>query len=82
MDKKKLAAMKLSFDTKADVLYCSFGEPREAIGVELENGVIVRLNPETDEVVGYTVVDFLKRFLDDHTAITLPMGKQHALASR
>jgi uncharacterized protein YuzE len=73
--------MKLSFDAKADVLYCSFGDPTEAIAVELENGVVVRLNPETDEVVGVTVIDFLKRSLASGT-ILLPMGKQHALAAR
>ena len=71
--------MKLRFDPKADVLYCSFGDPRPAIGVELENGAVVRLDPETNEVVGLTVIDFMKRAIQE--GITLPLGTQHALAA-
>jgi uncharacterized protein YuzE len=81
MDTTKLNQMKLSFDAKADVLYCSFGEPKEAIAVELENGIVVRLDPDTEEVVGVTVIDFLKRSLVTG-AFLLPMGKQHALAAK
>lgn len=81
MDKPQLNEMNLSFDPKADVLYCSFGEPREALSVEMDDGVVLRLNPDTDEVVGFTVVDFLKRSMKAHT-ISLPMGKQSALVSR
>ena len=78
MDKKQ--QMNLSFDPKADVLYCSFGEAREAIGVELENGEVIRLDPETDEVIGITVVDFTKRALQEGT-LSLPIGKQKTLTA-
>ena len=61
MDEKKLD-LKISFDAKNDVLYCAFGEPREAYSVEMEDGVFVRLNPEDDSAVGITVVDFYKKF--------------------
>lgn len=58
MDEKEL---KISYDPKGDVLYCSFGDPREAISIEQE-GMIIRLDPETEDVIGVTVVDFSKRF--------------------
>ena len=52
---------KMRYDRDADVLYCSFGEPQEAISVETDAGIVIRHNPETNEVVGYTVVNFFKR---------------------
>jgi uncharacterized protein YuzE len=77
----KSAEMKLRFDAKSDVLYFSFGEPTEAISVELDNGLIVRMDPETDEVVGVTVVDFLKRFAGKDDTLSVPMGRQTLLSS-
>ncbi|HYL64002.1 MAG TPA: DUF2283 domain-containing protein [Candidatus Methylomirabilis sp.] len=62
MDAKELGLLKINYDPQGDVLYCSFGEPREAIGVETDEGIILRQDPETDDVVGITVVDFSKRF--------------------
>lgn len=56
--------IQMMYDRSADVLYCSFGEPVEAIGVETSNGVIVRKNPENEEVVGITIVNFFKRFAE------------------
>jgi uncharacterized protein YuzE len=74
MDEKQL---KISYDPKADVLYCSIGEPVEAIGMETgEDDVIVRLNPETDEVVGVTVLNFANRFQSKETGpVSIPIGR-------
>jgi len=55
---------KLKYDATADVLYCSLGEPREAISEENEEGVIIRKDPETHQMVGMTVIDFAKRFAE------------------
>ena len=54
----------MKYDRSADVLYCSFGTPVEAISVETSNGVIVRKNPDNEEVVGITIVNFFKRFAE------------------
>jgi hypothetical protein len=63
MDEKKID-LKLSFDAKNDVLYFSFGEPREAYSLEVEDGVFARIDPETNHAVGVTVVDFYKTFAE------------------
>jgi len=63
MDEKKLD-FKVSYDAKNDVFYCSFGEPREAYSVEMEDGVYLRLDPDNDAAVGITVVDFYKKFAE------------------
>ncbi len=62
MVQKELEELQMNYDPQGDVLYCSFGSPREAIGVEREEGVIIRLDPETNDVIGVTIVDFSKRF--------------------
>lgn len=55
----------MKYDRDADVLYCSFGDPREAISVETQSGIIVRKNPENEEeIVGVTIVNFFKRFAE------------------
>lgn len=59
MDKKKILTAKLNYDydRKADVLYISFGKPKEAICVEKEAGVLLRVDPLKDKVVGITVIN-------------------------
>jgi len=56
----------MKYDRDADVLYCSFGEPREAISVETQSGIIVRKNPDNEkDIVGITIVNFFKRFAEN-----------------
>ena len=56
--------LKMKYDREADVLYCSFGDPRPALSTEVGDGVVVRHDPTTDEVVGITIVDFFRRFAE------------------
>jgi uncharacterized protein YuzE len=53
--------LSLSYDAKADVLYVTFLPGVPAVGLEVEEGVIVRVDPDTNEVVGVTVTGFTKR---------------------
>ncbi len=50
----------LDYDEEADVLYMSFGKPREAKdSVEVEDGVIYRILD--NEIVGITITNFKAR---------------------
>jgi uncharacterized protein YuzE len=51
------------YDAEADVLYLSFGEPEEAEGIDVGEGMIVRMNPQTNEVVGITIIGFSRKIL-------------------
>jgi len=57
-----LEKIDLDYDEEADVLYISFGKPREAKdSVEVEDGVVYRI--AGNEVVGITITDFKARTL-------------------
>jgi len=56
-----METMTFDYDKEADVLYISFGEPREAVTEEIGN-IGVRLDSKTKGIVGVTIIGFLKSF--------------------
>lgn len=44
------------------MLDITFGEPRKAVSKELKNDIVIRVDPESGEVVGFTILNFIKRF--------------------
>ncbi|MDL1897659.1 DUF2283 domain-containing protein [Anaerolineae bacterium CFX7] len=61
------------YDKESDVLYITIGEPQIAISRELENDVLLRVHPETGQVVGMTVLNFTSRFSNLQQQHTLPV---------
>ena len=61
------------YDREADVLYLTLGQPQEAISREMGDDVLLRVHPQTGEVVGLTVLNFASRFGDSHKAQSLPV---------
>lgn len=51
------------YDEEADVLYISVGEPAKALGLDVGEGVIVRYQEKTGEVVGLTIIGVRQRSL-------------------
>ena len=59
----KAQALILDYDDEEDILYISLNKiGQEAVCIEQENGVLLRVHPETEEIVGYTIIDFLGKF--------------------
>ena len=57
-----LEKIDLDYDEEADVLYISFGKPREAKDtIEVDDGVVYRI--ADNEIVGITITDFKARTL-------------------
>jgi uncharacterized protein YuzE len=52
----------LFYDAEGDVLYLSIGDPRPAISQEVGSDVLLRVDPETGEIVGLTVLNLSSRF--------------------
>jgi hypothetical protein len=60
---EKLSA---SYDEQADVLYLWRGrKPQEAVTLNSDEGYLVRLDPETYSIVGFTIFDFCRRWQED-----------------
>lgn len=64
--------LNISYDPQNDVLYLSYGKAREAVSEETEDGVFVRRDPWSDEIVGVTVIDFGRRFEQPGATLILP----------
>jgi len=74
MAEKNLNNIDIDYDLPADVLYCSFGPPQEAVGEEVAEGIVVRRNPETNAVIGITIVNFSQRFREEpHNIVSVPI---------
>lgn len=58
---KKDVPLDWEYDGEADTLYLSFGKPREALGVDVGEGVVVRYDEKAREVVGLTLIGVGKR---------------------
>mgnify|MGYP001240535106 CR=1 FL=1 len=73
MEKEHL--MQLAYDQDADVLYISVGEPRKAISREIGDDVLLRVDPETGEVVGITVTNLSTRTSLADLPLTLTLAE-------
>ena len=65
---EKETELSWDYDGEADVLYISLGKPREAVGIDIGDGVIVRYDEAKGEVVGITILglrDRLEQFLKE-----------------
>jgi uncharacterized protein YuzE len=54
--------LQFSYDRDADVLYISIGSPRPAVSKEDGEGLLIRRDPDSGEVVGLTVLDYAEHF--------------------
>ena len=49
--------IKWNYDAVADVLYISFGNPQNSEGVDLGEGTIIRIQPDSKEIIGVTILN-------------------------
>jgi uncharacterized protein YuzE len=61
---EKPTSITWDYDEDADVLYLSVGEPQQAVGLDIGEGVIVRYNEARKEVVGLTLIGLRARVLE------------------
>ncbi len=53
--------MQIAYDHEADMLYLSVGVPRRAISREIGDDVLLRVDPNTGDVVGLTILNLSTR---------------------
>ncbi|MBL7112382.1 MAG: DUF2283 domain-containing protein [Bacteroidales bacterium] len=61
---EKKEKIKWDYDGEADVLYISFGNPKIAEGIDIGDGTIIRIDPESNEIKGLTIINPVKRTLN------------------
>lgn len=61
------------YDKEGDVLYITIGEPQVAVSREMDNDVLVRIQPDTGKIVGMTVLNFASRFSNLKAEQPLPV---------
>jgi uncharacterized protein YuzE len=55
--------IKWDYDAEADVLYVSFGNHMNAEGIDIGEGTIIRIQSDSKEIIGLTIINPLQRTL-------------------
>jgi hypothetical protein len=61
------------YDHKTDVLSISCGHPIYTDSVALDENVILHVEPTTQKIVGFSIVDFIRRFANTETPACIPL---------
>lgn len=61
----------LKYDPDTDILHVSFGKAKEALSVEQEPEVFVRVDPKTQKTVGFTILGF-KKYIGHKQNLQIP----------
>jgi uncharacterized protein YuzE len=65
--------IRIVYDEESDVLDISIGEPVAAISREVEDDLFLRVGVDTEEVVGFSILNFRKWFRDARDTKILPI---------
>ena len=72
--------LRFSFDKEADILDISIGIPKKAISREIDDDFFVRVDPKTQKVVGFSILNFEKWFKDESDKKVIPIKAEFLLA--
>ena len=72
--------LRFSFDKESDVLDISIGKLTKAISKEVEDDFFVRLDPKTEKVVGFSILNFEKWSKDEKDKRVIPIKADFLLA--
>jgi len=51
------------YDKESDVMDISLGKPKVAVSEEVDDDIVVRIDPNSREIVGFTIINFVNVFL-------------------
>lgn len=72
--------LRFSFDKEADVLDISIGKPTKSISKEIEDDFFVRVDPKTQKVVGFSILNFERWFKNEKDRKLIPIKAEFLLA--
>ena len=70
---EKNDVMQVAYDADTDILYLSIGEPRPAISREIGDDVVLRLDPNTGDIIGLTILNLSTRDTQDALPIKMSL---------
>jgi hypothetical protein len=73
MKRPSVSQLQFLYDHTADVLHVSKGHPILTNSTALDENVILQLDPQTEEIVGFSIIDFVKRFTNREEPSTVPL---------
>ena len=73
---KNKQIVSISYDRESDVMYLSYQDV-EAEAEEIEDGIFARYDPKNESLVGFTILNFSKKFDQDPKNIEIPL--QHSV---
>ncbi len=68
--------LNFSYDKKGDILDISIGKPQKAISEEIKEDFFIRKDPKTQEIVGFMILNFEKKFGGSLKPIEIPLSAQ------
>ena len=72
-----MSNLRFNYDNKNDILYISIGTSRPSYCDELEEGIVIRKDFNTNEITGVTILDFIKRLDSNDTNLdNLPLPER------
>lgn len=72
--------LRFAYDKEGDILDISVGAPAEAISNEIVDDFFVRIDPRTNEIVGFSIVNFEKMVGQKKAkAISVPVSARFEL---
>ena len=79
MDKDQ--SINTHYDADSDILYVWWKKPQEVACMEPDEGIVLRLDANTDQLVGYTLISFRRRFgqLSPGARLVLPLVPESAI---
>jgi len=68
--------LRFAYDKEGDILDISIGKPKKAISEEVKEDIFIRRDSETQEIVGFMILNFEKRFGKSLKSIEIPLSAQ------
>ena len=63
LERIELEGLQATYVAKLDTLFVEFGGPKEALSEHLVDNIMLRVEPDTLQIVGVEILDFLSDFL-------------------
>ncbi len=68
-------APEVIYRAEEDILVLRFGEPRAAITLEMGDGTLARIDPDTGELVGFEILRYRERAAQSEQASPSPQPR-------